>query len=113
MERLTEQNPNWINDEMWVQACEPPCEEIDEVYRKLKEYEDLEEQGLLLKLPCKVGDTVYSIHKTLSGKYVAAEVIADKFFLMLSVAENRFGKTVFLTRQEAEAALEKMDYLLQ
>lgn len=36
------------NAEYWLKA-----------YFKLKEYEDLEEQGRLLKLPCKVGDTVY------------------------------------------------------
>lgn len=59
MERLTESNPSWIDDELWERACEPDCEEIDAVYRKLKEYEDLEEQGRLIKLPCKVGDTVW------------------------------------------------------
>ncbi len=59
MERLTERNPLWIDDELWERACEPDCEEIDAVYRKLKDYEDAEEQGLLLRLPCKVGDTVY------------------------------------------------------
>ena len=51
MERLTESNPTWIDDELWERACEPDCEEIDAVYRRLKEYEDLEEQGRLLKLP--------------------------------------------------------------
>lgn len=61
MRRLTESNPSWINDELWEWACEPDCEEIDAVYRKLKDYEDLEEQGRLIKLPCKVGDTYYSI----------------------------------------------------
>ena len=61
MERLTERNPLWIDDEMWERACEPDCEEIDAVYRKLKEYEDAEEQGLLLRLLCKVGDKVYQI----------------------------------------------------
>ncbi len=30
--------------------------------QKLGEYEDLEEQGLLIKLPCKVGDTVYYVN---------------------------------------------------
>lgn len=45
MERLTERNPSWIDDEMWEMACEPDCEEIDAVYRKLKAYEDAEEQG--------------------------------------------------------------------
>ena len=29
MERLTERNPSWIDDEMWERACEPDCEEID------------------------------------------------------------------------------------
>lgn len=32
-----------------------------DVLTKLADYEDLEEQGRLLKLPCKVGDTVYYI----------------------------------------------------
>lgn len=42
MERLTERNPLWIDDELWERACEPDCEEIDAVYRKLKDYEDAE-----------------------------------------------------------------------
>ena len=32
-----------------------------EAVDKLAEYEDLDEKGLLLRLPCKVGDTVYSV----------------------------------------------------
>lgn len=55
MERLTESNPSWIDDELWERACEPDCEEIDAVYRKLKDYEDLEEQDRLLKLPIREG----------------------------------------------------------
>ena len=39
-------------------GCANGCE-IIKMYRKLAGYENLEEQGLLLKLPCKVGDTVY------------------------------------------------------
>ncbi len=61
MERLTERNPLWIDDELWERACEPDCEEIDAVYRKLKDYEDTEEQGLLLRLPCGIGSDVYLI----------------------------------------------------
>lgn len=34
------------------------------VLEKLAKYEDMEEQGLLIKLPCKVGDTVYEIKWT-------------------------------------------------
>lgn len=32
---------------------------LTEILEKLGKYEDAEEQGLLLRLPCKVGDTVY------------------------------------------------------
>jgi hypothetical protein len=72
MERLTESNPSWIDDELWERACEPDCEEIDAVYRKLKDYEDLEEQGRLIKLPCKIGDKVWHI----SGRAIKEDVIS-------------------------------------
>ncbi len=126
MERLTERNPLWIDDEMWERACEPDCEEIDAVYRKLKDYEDAEEQGLLLRLPCKVGDTVYFAHH---DRVISSEVLSVKYHaeaenygvfirerLTVDVegisAEIDFcdiGKTVFLTREEAEAKLKKME----
>lgn len=85
------------------------------MYNKLREYEIAEEQGLLLRLPCKVGDTVYCIHKN--------EIIEDTVFdydiwslkngisLRISLENYRdyivgiFGKTVFLTYQEAELEL--------
>ncbi len=35
------------------------CGIVEDMVKKLVEYEDLEEQGRLIKLPCKVGDTVY------------------------------------------------------
>ena len=105
MDRLTESNPSWIDDELWERACEPDCEEIDAVYRKLKEYEDLEEQGRLISLPCKVGDTVYHV---VQGRIVEVSNV-DLFFLLLSVAENRFNNSVFLTKSEAEQKLKKME----
>lgn len=40
MERLTEENPTWIDDEFWTSTCEPSMEEIEEVYQKLQDYED-------------------------------------------------------------------------
>ena len=104
MDRLTESNPSWIDDELWERACEPDCEEIDAVYRKLKEYEDLEEQGRLISLPCKVGDTVYHV---VQGRIVEVSNV-DLFFLLLSVAENRFNNSVFLTKSEAEAKLKEL-----
>lgn len=41
MDRLTEENPLWIEDELWTSAREPSCEEIDELYQRLKAYEDI------------------------------------------------------------------------
>ena len=105
MDRLTVSNPSWIDDELWERACEPDCEEIDAVYRKLKEYEDLEEQGRLISLPCKVGDTVYHV---VQGRIVEVSNV-DLFFLLLSVAENRFNNSVFLTQAEAEQKLKEME----
>ena len=108
MGRLTERDPSWIDDELWESACEPDCEEIDAVYRKLKDYEDLEEQGRLISLPCKVGDTVYHV---VQGRIVEVSNV-DLFFLLLSVAENRFNNSVFLTKSEAEQKLKEMESVL-
>ena len=80
-------------------------EDIRKVLRKLAEYEDLDEQGLILRLPCKVGDTVYHI----ANKRILEVENADVFFLCLCVAEGRFGKTVFLTQAEAEQKLKEME----
>lgn len=93
---------------------------------KLKEYEYLKEQGLLLKLPAKVGDTVYT-NTRVAGRYMRekdkpyeAKVVfvgingVNNFMNIIlekgSVFPFKFsdlGKTIFLTREEAEAALRK------
>ena len=104
MERLTERNPNWINDETWERACEPDTEEMDAVYHKLKEYEDLEERGLLIRLPCKVGDDVWTIMCGMTGKHPA--LFRQEFTLSMF---SHFGTAVFLTKEEAEAALAEMN----
>lgn len=41
------------------------CKWVKECLLKLKEYEDLEEQGLLLKLPCKAGDIIYEVDEAI------------------------------------------------
>ncbi len=78
------------------------------IYEKLKNYEDLEEQGKLLKLPLAVGDITYTLNMLPSGKKVLAETTADAFFCALCTLEGRFGKTVFATREEAESALKEL-----
>ena len=86
---------------------------------KLAAYEDLEEQGLLVRLPCKVGDTVYKITRFCSGgirdcgySYECSECPEYKPFIeyiefKIPILKN-IGKNVFLTREEAEKELEEM-----
>lgn len=103
---------------------------IDDCFNKLGEYEDLEEQGKLLKLPCAVGDTVYVIPSKANYKLniinecsennrVYEQVvnrieISNTGYLlvtcdgMASVVDTFYKKTWFLTREEAEAALKEL-----
>ena len=79
-----------------------------EVIERLAHYEDLEEQGRLIELPCAVGTKVYCIHQT-PMKPIIACTNADEFMLALCVLEGRFGKTVFLTQEAAVAALKERE----
>lgn len=91
------------------------CEYCYEATQKLAHYEDLEEQGRLIELPCKIGDTVWDIKwwddttetrvidgKTYFRRVMKHKVTKSKFKLF---DYDNFGKTVFLTKEEAEAAL--------
>lgn len=92
-----------------------------EAVYKLAKYEDAEEQGLLLRLPCKVGDTVYSImpHDNFIMKSTVEEfvfsnivyvIVRDELFNSrkgLSYCEK--GKTWFLTKEEADQKLKEME----
>ena len=73
--------------------------------RELAEYKDLERQGNLIRLPCKMGDTVYMIYNHSKNRRIIEEIKIDMFFLMQAVMEGRFGKTMFLTEEEAKEAL--------
>ena len=84
------------------------------VWERLKQYEDMEEQGLLVRLPCNVGDTIYrcgdAIKKIYEWDIVCIEMFEDET-IFIDDSDNEFakgdiGKTVFLTREEAERALE-------
>lgn len=94
---------------------------------KLKEYEDLEEQGRLLKLPCKVGDKIFldfaGFGKDID-KFTVKDFHLDCFedgetTLFCDYESNdkalsgqidvmEFGKTVFLTKAEVEAKLKEL-----
>ena len=83
---------------------------IGSVADKLAEYEDLEEQGKLLKLPCAVGDMVYVLRLDntayMMNNEKVWEIVEDKFEIFHF---DSIGKTVFLTREDAEAALKESE----
>ena len=112
MDRLTNSEkeiPTLINNaEYWLQ-----------VYFKLKDYEDAEKQGLLLRLPCPIGTTVYNT--TLWDAVTEKREVDGKNFYRIvhkyKVSKSTFslgdfyniGKTVFLTKAEAEQKLKEME----
>jgi hypothetical protein len=105
MERLTERNPAWIDDELWESACEPDCEEINAVYRKLKDYEGLEEQGRLLKLPC---DKVYYIVDKNNPKYATVMSKSIRDLTVYEIENIDIDGRYFSTKELAEAKLKEL-----
>lgn len=144
MERLTDDLGHLIcrcedcgEPEELCPAYYDPCMAVEKALIKLRNYEDLEEQGLLLKLPCKVGDRTYQVvtkHErvkrggctcctTVYGSNCNCDYftedetctnltgnskyqIISRGFKLEDFCE--FGKTVFLTKSEAEKALAEM-----
>lgn len=94
-----------------------------ELLEELKSYKEAEKQGLLVRLPCKVGDIVYvKLSTYCKSKYAEAQVRDYTYFISCgfcvvvtstqfekqSIPFSEFGKTVFLTHEEAEKKLEEM-----
>ena len=104
---------------MWAMA---------ELREKLKRYEDAEEQGLLLRFPCKVGDKIF-LDFAGFGKDIDEFTVKDfhldcfedgEIILFCDYESNdrtfsgqidvmEFGKSVFLTKEEAKAKLTEME----
>lgn len=104
-----------------------PCGENSYDYKnllieKLGEYEDLEEQGRLIKLPCKVGGNIYKPNQITLKEIVEIKIesvfISESDINISGRTTKRkytfccnpkdFGKTVFFTKSEAEAKLEEL-----
>ena len=127
MERLTERydiTPDGESD-VWVKQ-----HDYISAARKLCDYEDLEEQGLLVRLPANKNKEIYII----SSRWTVCSECGSRFdeyscvgceykcdskkehyvrptylsSIDVNTYANRFGKTIFLTREEAEKKLEEM-----
>ena len=119
MERLTYRGSETMTEDGWIKPTYS-CYSTRRIIERLAEYEDLEQQGLLLRLPCKVGDVIYEIHP-LTGKITQRKIksvvvcncpdltIMYKSGYDYSNVQDDFGKTVFLTQSEAEQKLKEME----
>ncbi len=129
MDRLTLSNNEIHTDAgIWIlkngnpkELISDDCDEY-EYFKKLAEYEDLEEQGKLRIFPCSIGDTVYRINKGAKQPIIPLQVLNFKIFnnnlvesfkmecvdewdAGYSYYKTDIGRDVFITRPEAEAKL--------
>lgn len=108
---------------------------LDQIAGRLANIEQMEEQGLLVRLPCKFGDDVYIIPSpsvyglnVLNGyeknnrvyhQHVGSIVFTDKHWYMTTCEEYKivnekvltdvaYGVTWFTDREEAEKKLKEM-----
>ncbi|MER2108214.1 MAG: hypothetical protein ABS949_14870 [Solibacillus sp.] len=119
--------------------CKETCEQyagacstcpIQKAFSKLAEYEDLEEQGRLLRLPCNIGEPIFVIPSVVNYKLnvlngfeknnrvyeqIVCNVVFTKNDYLLNTCDGfcnvrgkGYGETWFLCREEAEAALQEM-----
>lgn len=79
--------------------------DLNMIMLKFAEFWELEKEGRLIKLPCKIGDVVYRIVRRQRGDCFVRPTILGKHNLYRAVVNDEFGKTVFLTAEEAEAAI--------
>ena len=123
MERLTYRGSETMTENGWVKPSYS-CYSTRRIIERLAEYEDLEEQGLLLRLPCKVGSTLYQPISNRINEYKAIGLCFDitRNEFMYEVAYqiglewykttcdfDCINKTVFLTKEEAEKKLKEIE----
>ena len=131
MDRLTTVNGN-NNIELVINESRVRIKDTDTlaVAKKLKEYEDMKEQDRLIKLPCKIGDTVYQLNVTAKNPIIPLRVVEYRFAIVgnhvrekiccsddfLSKSPNiikiyyaeDIGDKIFLTKEEAETIIKRL-----
>lgn len=94
--------------------CAEEHEQLAKWLEELKSYKDLEEQDLLVRLPCKVGDTMYDIVgkplRIVEHKVDAFHIDKKGFHLQIinGVLEKKQEAKVYFSREEAEKKLEEL-----
>lgn len=112
-ERLTMKTVNGygISGELVIQkqpAVDIAIDSFDIVINRLAELEDKIENGTLVELPCKVGDTVWELD--LFSKAKIREIKARNLLQIFHwIDDESFGKFLFLTKTEAEEKLKELE----
>lgn len=106
--RLKEYENAWIEPEETAKLLR----ETILIKQELDKYTTAKREGHLLVLPRKVGDVVYfACASWIRGKPIVGTTSINPVFfdpaVMWDFNNNRFRRHYFLTREEAEAALEK------
>lgn len=127
MDRLTIRNGEGVayfkGEKLRLEPCEMDSHQVGEVLRKLAEYEDLEEQGRLIKLPIedKKGDCRECVHTKTQCHHMEykcsecplTELFCDEFYLAIDRCyEDAYANGCLagmdLAKSEAEARLEEL-----
>lgn len=128
MERLTAKERNWSGTGISKKPLtEATCltEYASKIITKLADFEDAEEDGRLIRLQCGLRDVVYVISE-FPGNLIDSAVLkrielgkftrGNKRYIIIPewshfascYYDDDFGKTIFLTREAAERALQSM-----
>lgn len=109
-ERLTKRNPDGsvgIAEFRYYNY-----DDFQKLAKKLADYEDAEEQGRIIVPHCKVGDTVYELHNEnpFEEELQVMKSKVECFLIGTSFDTHHIdGKTVFLTKEDAENALKERE----
>jgi len=124
MGRLTKRYPKGVYKNM-----EGTPVSYKEICEKLANYEDLEEQGLLIKLPCKVGDSLYQPYVYGKNAKGINEIVVGNMVVEIDIEEGKrayivghyvntncgvavdfseIGESAFVHKAEAEKTLAEM-----
>ena len=122
-ERLTVEEIEDFTQRACVQLCPELTRQLFSMAVELIVYKNKIEQGLMIELPCKVGDTVYKV-MPIGGVRRIVEFTVSRISITNEVCiffkknknswhewctkPQHIGKAVFLTREEAEAKLKEL-----
>lgn len=105
------------NDEFLKKTAEQARAEGQQEAWKLAHYEDLEEAGRLIELPCKIGDTVYGIRRYRDIRIVQSGIVSEMYFsqenrliiVINHICRGYWGENIFGSFEEAKAALKECE----